>query len=75
MDYPVYVSKGWTIGSGPVKSACKTVVGQRMEGAGMRWGEDGADSVSHLRALFKVAIDSGTPIGTRQQTNPNYLQI
>ena len=53
MDYPKYVSKGWSIGSGPVESACKTVIGQRMKGAGMRWGEDGADSVGHLRALFK----------------------
>jgi hypothetical protein len=53
MDYPSYVAKGWAIGSGPVESACKTVIGQRMKGAGMRWGEDGADSVSHLRALFK----------------------
>jgi len=53
MDYPGYVAKGWAIGSGPVESACKTVIGQRMKGSGMRWGEDGADSVSHLRALFK----------------------
>jgi hypothetical protein len=53
MDYPKYVAKGWAIGSGPVESACKTVVGQRLKGAGMRWGTDGADAVSHLRALFK----------------------
>jgi len=53
MDYPGYAAKGWAIGSGPVESACKTVIGQRMKGSGMRWGEDGADSVSHLRALFK----------------------
>jgi hypothetical protein len=53
MDYPSYVAKGWSIGSGPVESACKTVIGQRMKGAGMRWGEDGAESMSHLRALFK----------------------
>jgi hypothetical protein len=53
MDYPSYVAKGWAIGSGPVESACKTVIGQRMKGSGMRWGRDGADSVSHLRALFK----------------------
>jgi hypothetical protein len=53
MDYPSYVSKGWAIGSGPVESACKTVIGQRMKGSGMRWGRDGADAVAHLRALFK----------------------
>jgi len=53
MDYPRYVAKGWQIGSGPVESACKTVVGLRMKGGGMRWGEDGADAVAHLRALFR----------------------
>jgi hypothetical protein len=53
MDYPTYRAQGWQIGSGPVESACKTVVGQRLKGAGMRWGEDGADAVCHLRALFR----------------------
>jgi hypothetical protein len=53
MDYPTYLAKGWQIGSGPVESACKTVVGQRLKGAGMRWGSEGADAVCHLRALFR----------------------
>jgi len=53
MDYPAYRAKGWQIGSGPVESACKTVIGQRLKGGGMRWGEDGADAVAHLRALFR----------------------
>ena len=53
MDYPAYAAKGWQIGSGPVESACKTVIGQRMKGAGMRWGEGGADAVAHLRGLFR----------------------
>jgi hypothetical protein len=53
MDYPAYRAKGWQIGSGPVESACKTVVGQRLKGTGMRWGEDGADAVCNLRALFR----------------------
>lgn len=52
MDYPRYVSKGWQIGSGPIESACKTVVNQRLKEAGMRWGEAGSDGVCHLRALF-----------------------
>jgi hypothetical protein len=53
MDYPHYLAQGWQIGSGPVESACKTVVGQRLKLAGMRWGEDGTDEMCHLRALFK----------------------
>lgn len=53
MDYPGYRARGWLIGSGPVEAACKQVVGQRMKGSGMRWGEAGADAVCHLRALFR----------------------
>jgi hypothetical protein len=52
MDYPTYQAKGWAIGSGPIEAACKTVIGKRMKGGGMRWGEDGADGMCHLRALF-----------------------
>lgn len=52
MDYPAYVAKGWQIGSGPVEAACK-LVGQRLKGAGMRWGEQGADTVCRLRALYR----------------------
>lgn len=53
MNYPYYLEQGWHIGSGAVESACKTVVGQRLKLAGMRWGESGTDNVCHLRALFK----------------------
>jgi hypothetical protein len=52
MDYPRYVANGWQIGSGPVESACGTVVGDRLKGSGMRWGSDGANAVCHLRALY-----------------------
>jgi hypothetical protein len=53
MEYPEYLARGWCIGSGAVESACKTVVGQRLKLAGMRWGEDGAHGVCHLRALYR----------------------
>lgn len=53
MDYPRYLADGWLIGSGHVEAACKAVVGQRLKGNGMRWGEAGADAICHLRALFK----------------------
>lgn len=52
MDYPRYVARGWQIGSGHVESACKTVVGQRLKGPGMRWRELGTDSLCQLRALY-----------------------
>ena len=52
MDYPSYVANGWQIGSGPVEAACKTVVATRLKRSGMRWKERGANTVSHLRALY-----------------------
>jgi hypothetical protein len=53
MGYPEYQAEGWQIGSGVVESACKTVVGQRLKGAGMRWGEAGAHALCHVRALYR----------------------
>jgi hypothetical protein len=52
MDYPRYLANGWQIGSGPVEAACKTVVANRLKGSGMRWGDDGADALCRLRALY-----------------------
>ena len=53
MDYPTYEAAGWYIGSGAVESACKTVVGQRLKGSGMRWSEPGSHAVCHVRALYR----------------------
>ncbi len=53
MEHPEYLARGWCIGSGAVESACKMVVGQRLKLEGMRWGEDGAHAVRHLRALYR----------------------
>lgn len=53
MDYPTYEANGWYIGSGAVESGCKTVVNQRLKGAGMRWGERGAHELCHVRALYR----------------------
>jgi hypothetical protein len=53
MAYPEYLAEGWHIGSGVVESACKTVVGQRLKGPGMRWGPEGAHALCHVRALYR----------------------
>jgi hypothetical protein len=53
MDYPTYEANGWYIGSGAVESACKTVVGSRLKGSGMRWSEPGSHGMCHLRALYR----------------------
>ena len=52
MNYPECLKHGWPIGSGPVESACKTVVNRRLNGSGMRWGSAGSNALCHLRALF-----------------------
>lgn len=67
MDYPAYRAKGWQIGSGPVESACKGVIGARMKQAGMRWGTDGADQVSHIRALFRGETGQWDAFWTQKQ--------
>lgn len=53
MDYPRYRANGWCIGSGAMESACKTIVGQRLKLAGMRWRARGTDEMCHLRALYR----------------------
>lgn len=52
-DYPRYIAEGWHIGSGKVESACKTVVGQRLKGGGMRWHAEPTTALCQLRALYK----------------------
>jgi hypothetical protein len=53
MDYPTYIARGWQIGSGLIESACKSVVGRRLKGSGMRWRERGTTALCQLRALYK----------------------
>jgi hypothetical protein len=52
-NYPAYLANGWQIGSGMIESACKTVVGQRLKEAGMRWRERGTTALCQIRALHK----------------------
>ena len=49
MRYDEYRSRGLPIGSGRVEAACKTVVGGRLKGAGMRWTVAGANAVLAVR--------------------------
>lgn len=52
MEYPRYRAQGWRIGSGPIEAACKTVIGARMKGAGMRWKPPATDAIAALRATY-----------------------
>ncbi len=50
MHYEQYMKKGWPIGTGVVEGACGHLVKDRMEGAGMQWKKQGAQSILDLRA-------------------------
>lgn len=61
MRYPDYRAAGIEIGSGHAEGACKTLVTERMKGAGMRWKEPGAQAIGTLRALY-LSKQSWDPI-------------
>lgn len=51
MQYADFKANGYYIGSGPVESACNTIVKQRAKRAGMHWTIHGLDPVLALRTL------------------------
>jgi hypothetical protein len=75
MEYPEYEAEGWQIGSGVVESACKTVVGQRLKGAGMRWSEAGAHALCHVRALYRSEKGQWEAFWSRNMTKTKVYQL
>lgn len=57
MQYADFRANGYYIGSGPVESACNTIVKQRAKRAGMHWTIDGLDPVLALRTLHQSHRD------------------
>ena len=57
MQYADFRANGYYIGSGPVESACNTIVKQRAKRAGMHWTIQGLDPVLALRTLHQSARD------------------
>ena len=51
MHYDEYLLKGWPIASGVIEGACRHLVKDRFELTGMRWTQEGAESLLHLRAV------------------------
>ena len=51
MRYDEYLARGWPIGTGVVEGACGHLVKDRMQQAGMRWTQPGAQAVLDLRAV------------------------
>jgi len=50
MRYAEYLAAGFPIASGVIEGACRHVVKDRMERAGMRWSIDGAQAMLDLRS-------------------------
>jgi hypothetical protein len=52
MRYDEYLAAGYPIGSGVIEGACRHLVKDRLERAGMRWHPDGAQAMLDLRAVY-----------------------
>jgi hypothetical protein len=53
MKYGTYLAKGYMIGSGVMESACRQVVTQRLDQAGMHWRKETAGAVLAIRAHLR----------------------
>ncbi len=52
MRYDEYLAAGYPIASGVIEGACRHVVKDRMERSGMRWTEEGAQSMLDMRTTY-----------------------
>jgi hypothetical protein len=50
MRYAAMKAQGLPIGTGLTEAACKTLVTQRLKQSGMRWSQDGGQSILNLRS-------------------------
>jgi hypothetical protein len=52
MNYAYFREQGYMIGSGPIESACKQIVSQRLKCAGAQWQVPGANHTAKARAAW-----------------------
>jgi hypothetical protein len=52
MAYDRYLAAGYPIASGVIEGACRHVVKDRMERAGMHWTVEGAEAMLEVRSVF-----------------------
>lgn len=52
MRYPQFRRQGHPVGSGPVETTCKYLIGARFKQPGMRWSLPGAKAILCLRTAF-----------------------
>jgi hypothetical protein len=51
MHYDAYLAQGWPIATGIAEGACGHLVKDRMERAGMKWRQSGAQAILDLRSV------------------------
>jgi hypothetical protein len=52
MHYDIYLAKGYPIATGAIEGACRHLVKDRMERAGMHWTLKGAQSMLNVRSVY-----------------------
>jgi hypothetical protein len=52
MQYHEYLKKGYPVATGVIEGACRHLIKDRMERAGMRWKVPGAQAMLELRAIY-----------------------
>ncbi len=52
MQYDAYLAKGYPIASGVIEGACRHLVKDRMERAGMHWTRAGAQAMLEVRSIY-----------------------
>jgi hypothetical protein len=73
MDYQRYLTLGWPIGTAVVEGACRHLVKDRFEQAGMRWSLVGAQALLDLRSVaFNADWDAFQQFRPRQSHLERY---
>jgi hypothetical protein len=73
MRYHDYLRAGYPIATGVIEGACRHLVKDRLERAGMRWVLQGAQSMLHLRSVHLSGLwDEFTAYRIRRQTEQLY---
>ena len=74
LRYDEYLRRGMPIASGVIEGACRSLVKDRMDITGARWGLSGAEAVLKLRALRASGdLDDYLDFHARQELQRNHL--
>jgi hypothetical protein len=76
MRYNEYLAAGYPIATGVIEGACRHLVKDRLERAGMRWILEGAQSMLHLRSVHLSGLwDEFTAYRIKRETQRLYPHI